>query len=228
MFFKYLKAYISYEGLQRLEEFLFPRPALREALLNAVVHKDYSSGVPIQISVYDDKIVLWSSGQLPQDWTIERLLGKHPSAPYNPLLANAFFRAGYIESWGRGIEKINRECREHDIAPPLYDYGMSGLMLTFMANPEHLRAARGEQENKQHRGDAPQKTSVKTSVKTPEKILRLLAANPSMTLAEVAAEIKKSLRAVELGSSKLVKEGRLRYVGPQKGGHWEVLGGTDA
>ena len=91
LFFKYLKAYISYEGLQRLEEFLFPRPALREALLNAVVSKDYSSGVPIQISVYDDKIVLWSSGQLPQDWTIERLLGKHPSAPYNPLLANAFF-----------------------------------------------------------------------------------------------------------------------------------------
>lgn len=49
---KYLKAYISYEGLQRLETYLFPLPALREALLNAVMHKDYSSGIPIQISVY--------------------------------------------------------------------------------------------------------------------------------------------------------------------------------
>ena len=131
MFSKYLKAYISYEGLQRLEKFLFPYPAVREALLNAVVHKDYSSGIPIQISVYDDKIVLWNSGQLPQDWTLERLLGKHPSAPYNPLIAGAFFRAGYIEAWGRGIEKINRECREHGIDPPRYDSGMSGLMLTF-------------------------------------------------------------------------------------------------
>ena len=66
MFSKYLKAYISYEGVQRVETFLFPYPAVREALLNAVVHKEYSSGIPIQISVYDDRIVLWNAGQLPQ------------------------------------------------------------------------------------------------------------------------------------------------------------------
>ncbi len=52
---KYLKAYISYQGLHRRETFLFPYEALREALLNAVVHKDYASGIPIQISVYDDR-----------------------------------------------------------------------------------------------------------------------------------------------------------------------------
>jgi ATP-dependent DNA helicase RecG len=112
---------------------------MREALLNAVVHKDYSSGIPIQISVYDDQIVLWNPGGLPEDWTLKRLLGKHPSCPFNPLLANAFFRAGYIESWGRGIEKIQRECREHGIAPPVYDFGMAGLMLTFRANFTHLQ-----------------------------------------------------------------------------------------
>ncbi len=105
---KYLKAYISYQGLHRRETFLFPYEALREALLNAVVHKDYASGIPIQISVYDDRIVLWNSGVMPENWTMEKLLGKHPSQPYNPLLANAFFRAGYIEAWGRGIEKIAR------------------------------------------------------------------------------------------------------------------------
>ena len=91
-------------------------------------------------------------------------------------------------------------------------------MLTFRANPQHLSAARGEQA-----GEESRKTAVKTAVKTPAKILALLEANPSMTLAEVAAEVGRSLRAVELASSKLVKAGRLRYVGPQKGGHWEVL-----
>lgn len=207
--------------IQRVEAFLFPYPALRDALLNAVVHKDYSSGIPIQLSVYEDQVVLWNSGQLPQNWTLERLLGKHPSAPYNPLIANAFFRAGYIESWRRGIEKIDRECRKRGIDPPLYDSGLSGLMVTFKANPQHLVAALGEQEAKQ--GGESWKTSVKTSVKTPVRILQLLESNPSMTLAEVAIEIGKSLRAVELTSSKLVKEGRLRHVGPQKGGYWEVL-----
>ena len=65
--FKYLKAYISYRGIQRLEKFLFPHPSVREALLNAMVHKDYGSGIPIQVRVYDDKIVLWNPGQLPRD-----------------------------------------------------------------------------------------------------------------------------------------------------------------
>jgi ATP-dependent DNA helicase RecG len=107
---------------------------LQIASTHAVVHKDYSSGIPIQISVYDDRIVIWNPGDLPEHWTLEKLLGKHPSCPFNPLIANAFFRAGYIESW-RGIEKIERECREHGIEPPVYDFGMAGLMLTFRANP---------------------------------------------------------------------------------------------
>ncbi|MEI7749363.1 MAG: winged helix-turn-helix transcriptional regulator, partial [Chlorobiaceae bacterium] len=72
-------------------------------------------------------------------------------------------------------------------------------------------------------GKTPVKTPVKTLVKTPGRILELLAANPALTLAEVAKAIDKSLRAVERASAKLVNEGRLRYVGPTKGGHWEVL-----
>jgi ATP-dependent DNA helicase RecG len=67
-------------------------------LLNAVSHKDYSGGVPIQISVYKDKLMIWNEGQLPENWTIETLLEKHASKPFNPDIANAFFRSGYIES----------------------------------------------------------------------------------------------------------------------------------
>ncbi len=95
LFTKYIKATISYEGLQRVETYDYPKEALREALLNAISHKDYSSGVPIQISVYKDKIMLWNDGQLPDNWTVENLLKKHPSKPYNPDIANAFFRSGY-------------------------------------------------------------------------------------------------------------------------------------
>jgi len=103
---KYLKALISYEGLQRIETYPVPESALREAILNAVVHKDYGSGIPIQISVYPDKLMIWNPGQLPSDWNVETLLRKHSSEPFNPDIANAFFRAGKIEAWGRGIERI--------------------------------------------------------------------------------------------------------------------------
>jgi len=167
---KYLKAYISYEGLLRRETFLFPEAALREALLNAVVHKDYSSGIPIQISVYDDRLVLWNPGDLPEHWTLKRLLGKHPSCPFNPLLANVFFRAGYIESWGRGIEKIQRECREHGIEPPVYDFDMAGLMLTFRADPAQRQAAALESGTAQETGEVggTGRTPVETPVETRE------------------------------------------------------------
>jgi ATP-dependent DNA helicase RecG len=221
---KYLKAYIGYEGLHRRETFLFSYAALREALLNAVAHKDYASGIPIQISVYDDKLVIWNPGILPHDWTIKNLLGKHPSCPFNPLVANAVFRAGYIESWGRGIEKIRQECLAHGIQPPVYDSGMAGLMLTFHANPEHLAKAKETDGTTQETpGKNSVKNSVKTSVKTSVKILKILRQNPEMTLAEVATQVNRSVRAVELASSKLVREGKLKYEGPQKGGHWKVI-----
>lgn len=90
------------------------------------------------------QIVLWNTGQLPERWTLEKLMGKHPSNPFNPLLASAFFRAGYVESWRRGIEKMRRECANHDVPAPIFDTSMSGLMLTFKANPVHLTAALGE------------------------------------------------------------------------------------
>ena len=138
---KYLKAYITYHGVQRRETFLFPYEAIRETLLNAVIHKDYGSGIPIQISVYEDHIVFWNPGLLPENWTLQKLLGKHVSEPFNPLIANAFFRAGYIEAWGRGIEKINRECRMHGIEPPVYEIEPTGVMVTFRANPAHIQSA---------------------------------------------------------------------------------------
>lgn len=117
---KYDSANISYKEGSREEKFTFPQDAIREALLNAIAHKDYSSGIPIQISVYRNKIIFWNEGQLPENWTVDRLTRKHPSKPFNPDIANALFRAGYIESWGRGTIKIINACKEHKIAPPVF------------------------------------------------------------------------------------------------------------
>lgn len=219
---KYLKAYISYRGLQRLETFLFPLEALREALLNAVVHKDYGSGIPIQISVYEDRIVLWNPGRLPENWTLARLLGKHPSNPYNPLLANAFFRAGYIESWGRGVEKIERACREHDIEPPEYDDSLSGLMVTFRANTEHLKlydvGARVELSGKKLGEKLGEKLG-----KTRAAIVEAMRDNPKVSAKVLAQSLGLSITAVEKNIQALKTQGLVQRIGPAKGGHWEVV-----
>ncbi|MEA3495708.1 MAG: ATP-binding protein [Bacteroidota bacterium] len=121
LFTKYIKAIISYEGIHRVETYEYPKDAVREAILNALAHKDYSIGVPVQISVYDDKLMIWNYGQLPTDWTIDNLKQKHSSIPYNPDISNAFFRAGYIEAWGRGTIKIIEQCKEHGLPNPEFE-----------------------------------------------------------------------------------------------------------
>ncbi len=208
---KYLRAGISYKGSQRIERLPVPEAALREALVNAIAHKDYGALIPIQISVYEHKLIIWNAGQLPPDWSLARLMTKHPSQPANPDIARALFLAGKIESWGRGIDLIRRACIAQGNPVPRFECDSGGFWVEFeFAAPAAAVKTGG-------------KTSVKTSVKTPTEILRFLTANPTMTLAEVAAKIGKTPRAIELASAKLVKEGKLRYVGPPRGGRWEVL-----
>jgi len=137
LFTKYIKAIISYEGIHRIETYEYPKDAIREALLNAISHKDYSSGFPIQISVYKDKLMIWNSGQLPENWTIKNLMEKHPSQPYNPDIANALFRSGYIESWGRGTIKIIEKCIEAGLPTPIYSYEGSDFWVEFKKDIYH-------------------------------------------------------------------------------------------
>ena len=127
---KYLIYRISYEGISRRETPQFPVEAIRESLMNAVAHKDYASAVPIQISVLPDHITFWNAGQLPESWTTEKLFESHPSSPYNPLIAKAFFRSGDIESWGRGYKRILEAVSAYKLLPPKLEM-ISGLMITY-------------------------------------------------------------------------------------------------
>lgn len=143
---KYFKVRISYDGLYRKERYPLSMAALREAILNAAVHKDYASHVAIQISVYPDKLMIWNPGQLPDVWTLEKLLGKHASHPFNPDIANAFFRAGLIESWGRGIERITAACGQEAYPAPEWVLEPGGLWVTFTYASDHVGQEAGEIE----------------------------------------------------------------------------------
>lgn len=127
---KYMKAYIRYEGIVRVDELPLPVNALREGMLNAICHKSYEEYTPIQIRVYDDRIIISNTGRLPIGWTINNLVGSHISIPYNPAIANVFFRAGFIESWGRGIEKVLAACKDYGCPKPEWEYDGTALSMT--------------------------------------------------------------------------------------------------
>ena len=134
---KYLKANISYKGIHRQEQLEYPENALREAVLNAVVHRDYT-GVFTQIRVNNAGLDIWNAGQLPFGLNVEMLYGQHASIPRNRTLAGIFFRAGYIEAWGRGTVSIVEECKKNGLPVPVFTEEFGGFSVSFKKGSMHV------------------------------------------------------------------------------------------
>lgn len=192
---KYLKAQITYEGLQRKETFPIPIGALREAVLNAIIHKDYSSGIPIQISVYDNKLIIWNEGELPENWTVAKLKVKHPSRPYNPDIANAFFRSGLIESWGRGTIKIFYEAKAAKIPVPIFRYEDNGFYVIF--------------------------NFVEVSLQ--QQVLDLIKEDPKMTVVKISELLSVNSRTILRTFKALQENSIIERLGNNRTGEWRIL-----
>jgi len=126
---KFIVSTISFEGMQRIEKLEYPIAALREMLLNALMHRNYM-GAPIQIRVYDNKINIWNEGFLPEGITLETLKQEHPSRPRNPIIADVCFKGGYIDLWGRGTTKIIDSCKEAKLPEPEMKEYAGGFMIS--------------------------------------------------------------------------------------------------
>lgn len=108
---------------------------------------DYSSCNPIQISVYEDKIYIWNDGEMPPSLnSTEKLFMKHSSKPYNPKLANIFFKSGMIEAWGRGFEKIKEACNLYEGPLPEYEINESGIMVLCKACNKYINLLTAKQK----------------------------------------------------------------------------------
>jgi len=140
---KFFTKPIDFEGLQRVEKDEYPVAAIREMLLNALVHRSYM-GSMVQIRIYDDKLSIWNEGGLPEGLSLEALKRLHPSRPRNPVIADICFKGGYIDSWGRGTIKIIEACREANLPEPEMQERDGGFQVTIFKNlltEEHLRKA---------------------------------------------------------------------------------------
>jgi ATP-dependent DNA helicase RecG len=127
--YKFLIRNISFEGMNRIETLEYPVIALREILLNALIHRNYM-GAPTQIRVYGNKIFVWNDGGLPATITLQQLKQSHSSHPRNPILAGACFLGGYIDSWGSGIMKIMNSCKATGLPTPEMDEKEGGFIVT--------------------------------------------------------------------------------------------------
>jgi ATP-dependent DNA helicase RecG len=126
---KFLIRTIEFEGIHRIEKGEYPYAAIREMLLNALVHRNYM-GAPVQIRVYDNRISIWNEGALPEGLTLASLKRSHSSRPRNPVIADVAFKGGYIDTWGRGTIKILDTCSAAELPEPTMQEIDGGFAIT--------------------------------------------------------------------------------------------------
>ena len=207
IYLKYLTASISYHHDVRVETYPYAREAVREAVYNALIHSKWQDGIPIQIRIQDDVMYISNQCAFPSDWTVADILKPHRSRPYNPLIASTFYRAGYIESWGRGIEKIENECNSIGADAPNYEVKGDGFIVKFDALTAESNPI----------------SDLKSNLKSNLKIIELMTEKPEISVPELIKETGLSESGIKKIIRTLKKEGIIHRIGPDKGGHWEVI-----
>ena len=210
----------------------YPREALREMVLNALVHRNYM-GPMIQMRVYDDKITLWNLGQLPDSLTAEGLTQFHASYPRNPLIAGACFKATLIDSWGSGISKIMTACKNEGLPEPRFEAFGGGVLVTLF-RPVDAEVCDDAQKHVEKDEKYMEKKGVETSQiigqtigqtigQMTMKILEYLYENPKATRKELCNHFSKTSSTIQWHIEKLKSIGLIKRIGPDNGGHWEII-----
>lgn len=148
--------------------------------------------------------------QDPENWTLENLMKKHASSPYNPNIAHVFYLAGFIESWGRGIEKMCSACEKDGVPQPEYTIYPGDIMIKFTAPEDRIV------------GPTARKVTEKVTEKEQE-LLGLLLEDPGYTMPQLADKLKISRKTVATRLKSLKEKGVVKRIGSDRKGYWKIL-----
>lgn len=202
---KFLVRPVEFVGMQRIENESYPIAALREMLLNSLVHRTYM-GAHIQLRVFDDRLSIWNEGILPNGLTLEDLKKEHNSRPRNPKIAKACFMAGYIDTWGRGTLKIIQSCKEAGLAEPEITEKNGGVQVTIFKD-----IIDGNQGGNQDSGEV-------SSLTTRQKeVFELILANPKISISHIADKMGINRSAAQEHIDVLKAKGVIERKGGTRG-----------
>ena len=180
--------------------------ALREIVINMIVHRDYTSSSEAIIKIFDDHIEFYNPGKLSGGLSVKQLLaGNYTSSIRNKQMATLFKEAGLIERYGSGIKRILESFAKHDLNPPLFEELQEGFRVIVNKTTQNTT----------------QNTTQKTT--TREQVLELLQTNPNMTRSELALQLSKNENTIKEHLAKLKSEGRLKRIGSDRSGSWMVV-----
>ena len=214
---KYLVSPVRFEGMQRYETLEIPKEAMREILYNAIAHKDYT-GPDIQMHIYDDHIEVWNEGELPSGYDEKVLYGKHSSKPRNRNIAGTMFKAGFIDTWGRGFKKIREGFEKAGLPMPKVENFCGGVQVT-IERTKFLQMANVTSRVVSNVGCL----SVSQLTERHKIIANLIKENPFVSAQDMSVVLSVAKRTIERDLATMQKKGVLIREGNTSARHWVLL-----
>lgn len=194
-------------GMRREEQLEIPAEALREALINALCHREYDNPrTSVSLAIYDDRIEIVNPGRFPAQLTPETIKLQHDSYPYNIKIAQVLYQATYLESWGSGVKRMIDLCEAQHISDPEFKLGDNTVTIIFH---RHHDSQNDSQSDSQKQLNERQK-----------KILMLMRNNNRLSVASIAAKLSLSEATIYRDIRKINTVSELYWKGSPKTGHW--------
>ncbi|MDL2123641.1 MAG: helix-turn-helix domain-containing protein [Deltaproteobacteria bacterium] len=210
------------EKLRREEIPEIPEVALREAVVNAVCHRDYfEKGANVMIEIFDDRLEISSPGGLPSGLTRKSFGTK--SVVRNPVIASLLHRAGYIEKIGTGIKRIENTVKEHGRGSVIFSFDSFFTVSFSRVKATEKISVKTAPEIEKATQETTQEIEKTTQETTQEMILRLIKTNPAITRKGLAEKTGLTPDGVKYHLNKLREQRVIRHVGATKKGYWEEL-----
>ena len=181
--------------------------AIREALVNMLMHADYFSNMKSRIRIFYDRIEFFNPGALPKP--LQYILKTDFTSPRNPVLAKLFRAVKLAENSGYGFDKMIDGWTPYSGKPPAFIQELDLTISTFYFPEKQIQR--------------PNDASPKTGEKTGEKIIKLIKDKPDITISELAENLAISAKGIEWQIKKLKEQGIIKRIGPDKGGYWKVM-----
>lgn len=213
---------ITGKTTQRTEIFEYPLPALRELVLNSIVHRDYLSPIDIQIKIYDNRILFYNPGKLYGDLTIEDLkTNNYHANTRNRLIAEAFYLTGDIEKYGSGFRRIREEIANYPTMSLIFNEVPNGFEIELNYLEQKIITYKERDLERDLERDIER--DIEKLNDTQIKILKLIADNPRITQKRLSEIVEINDRNIRKYINELKKIGIIKREGGDRGGYWKVI-----
>ena len=223
------KSYIITGNLQREERWDYPLDAVREIVVNAIVHRDYRDASDSIVKIFDDRIEVYNPGKLPEGLSVEKLLsGDYISTIRNKKVAEIFKEANIIEKYGSGIRRIQEGFSAYGLPVPKFEEIGSGFRVTALKETvknDRLKDRINDRLNDRIKERTPiyaEKPAAKTGGKE-NILLQKIKENPMITAEELSGILNINERNTRRYLARLKKEGKIKRLGSRKKGIWQVI-----